>query len=75
MLFDCILIANTRIKGGQVENAMPLAMINSIESMTAHDKVLFLYRCLNGPPMQEWLLIYRVVAEFVVVLGKNSIKR
>ena len=39
VLFNCILIANTRrIKWGQVENAMPLAMINSIESTTALDK-------------------------------------
>jgi hypothetical protein len=76
IIFDCILVKKPRrIMWAHVENAMPPTMNSAMESMTAYKKVLFLYRCLNGPPMQEWMLIYKVVIEFIVVLVKEWYKK
>ncbi len=50
ILFGCVLITNKR---GQmwpiVKNNMPPAMIASVDSMSQEEKVVFIYKCLNGP--------------------------
>ncbi len=71
MLFECILIVNTR---GQmwstVENNMSLAMITGVDSMSQKEKLVFIYNCLNGPPLQEWMSIYRALSKYVVGVSK-----
>ncbi len=70
--FGCVLITNTR---GQmwsaVENTMPPAMIASVDSMSQKEKVVFIYKCLNGPPIKEWLSIYRALLGYVVVVSEE----
>ncbi len=62
ILFGCVLITNTR---GQmwstVENIMPPAMITSVDSMSQKEKVVFIYKYLNGPPIKEWLSVDRAL--------------
>ncbi len=62
ILFGCVLITNTR---GQmwstVENTMPPVMIASVDLMSQKEKVVFIYKCLNGLVIKEWLSIYSFV--------------
>ncbi len=50
---------------------MPPAMIASVESMSQEEKVVFIYKCLNGPPIKEWLSIYRALLGYVMVVSKE----
>ncbi len=54
-----------------VENTMPPTMIASVDSMSQQEKVVFIYKCLNGPPIKEWLSIYRALSAYVVVVSKE----
>ncbi len=70
--FGCVLKTNTR---GQmwsiVENAMTPAMITSVDSMSQEEKIVFIYKCLNGPLIKEWLSIDRALSGYVVVVNKE----
>ncbi len=72
ILLGCVLITNTR---GQVwstvENTMPPAIIAIVNSMSQEEKVVFIYKCLNGPPIKEWLSIYRASSVYMVVVSKE----
>ncbi len=54
-----------------VENTIRHVMIASLDSMSQEEKVNFIYKCLNGPPIQIWLSIYRALSEYVVVVSKE----
>ncbi len=72
MLFGCVLITNT---SGQmwstVKNAMHLTMIASVDSMSQEEEIVFIDKCLNGPPINEWLLIDIALSWYVVVVNKT----
>ncbi len=59
-------VTNTR---GQ--NTISPAMRASVDSMSQEEKVLFIYKCLNGPQIKEWLSIYRALLGYVVVVSKE----
>ncbi len=70
--FGCVLITNTRRQmSPTVENTMPAAMIAVVDSMSQEEKVVFIYKYLNGPPIQEWLSIYRALSVYMVVVSKE----
>ncbi len=50
---------------------MPPVMISSVDSMLQEEKVIFIYKCLNGPLIKEWLSIYRALSGYVVVASKE----
>ncbi len=54
-----------------VENTIPPAMIASVDSMSQEDKVVFIYKCLNGPSTKEWFSMYIVLLRYVVVVSKE----
>ncbi len=54
-----------------VENTMPPAMIASVDSMSKEERVVFIYKCFNEPPIKEWLSIYRALLGDVVVVSKE----
>ncbi len=70
--FECILIVNQR---GQmwstVENNIPPAMITGVDLMSLKEKLVFIYNCLNGLPLQEWMSIYRALSKYVVGVSKE----
>ncbi len=55
-----------------VENNMPPAMITTgVDSMSQKEKLVFIYNCLNGPLLQEWMSIYRALSKYVVGVSKE----
>ncbi len=35
------------------------------------EKLVFIYNCLNGPSLQEWMSIYRALSKYVVGVYKE----
>ncbi len=52
-------------------NTIPPAMIASVDSMSQEENVIFIYKCLNGQLIKEWLSIYRALSWYVVVVNKE----
>ncbi len=52
-----------------VENIMTPAMIASVDSMSQEEQVVFIDKCLNGPPIKGWLSIYRTLSGYVVIVS------
>ncbi len=49
---------------------MPIIMIDEFNSRTTWEKVIYIYSCLNGELVREWLEIYRALVEFVCFTSK-----
>ncbi len=54
-----------------LKNTMPPAMIASVDSISQEENVVFIYKYLNGPPIKEWLSIYRALSVYMVVVSKE----
>ncbi len=39
--------------------------------MSQKEKLVFIYNCLNGPQLQEWMSIYRALSKYVVRVSKE----
>ncbi len=40
---------------------MPPAMVSSVDSISQKEKVVFIYKCLYGPPIKKkWLYSFKV---------------
>ncbi len=53
---------------------MPIPMIEEFNTRTTREKVIYIYSCLNGEPVREWLEIYRALAEFGVLQVNTGMK-
>ncbi len=49
---------------------MPIGMTELVNTMAMNEKVIYIYRCLNGVAIQEWISIYKVMIEFIAVISK-----
>ncbi len=53
---------------------MPIPMIEEFNRRTTREKVIYIYSCLHGEPVREWLEIYRALVEFVCFTSKYGMK-
>jgi hypothetical protein len=76
VIFKCEIVNNTRRqKWIEVKNIIPQAMVNSIEAMTPEERITFIYSCLHGLPIMEWMSVYIALSKFVVEVGKEWYSR
>ncbi len=46
-------------------------MMATDDSMSKEEKVVFIFKCLNAPPIKEWLSISGALSCYVVVVSKE----
>jgi hypothetical protein len=66
ILFQCERVdIDRRVLWNRVLEKMPEAMAEHFDTLTPHNKMCFIYSCLNGEPLSEWIELYRAFAEFI----------
>ncbi len=66
ILFQCKNVKNIRrILWQKVIEKIPIPMVKEFNSRTTRENVIYIYSCLHGEPIREWLEIYTALVEFV----------
>ncbi len=64
-LYHTIIETIRKEQWQNVVREMPIAIVESVNTMAVNEKVIYIYTCFNGVAIKEWINIYKAVIPFI----------